>query len=199
MTDWFIAWTTSSGERLAKEDLEEAGFEVFLPIEVVTHRPARHRRDKTKRVVERPLFPRYLFVGFRSGWHDFAGPRRSRRFIDYLRDAQGSPLQLRTEVVEAIMHDMSQGRYDEAQTKAAKEATRLASVIDRYVAEIRPGHTFTWQGGLFKNFLATVTQVREKKFRCEIKGEDGATLSVDVPASHAEEVGLLSGSTGATA
>jgi transcription antitermination factor NusG len=190
-TDWFVAYTTASGERLAAEDLEEAGFTAFLPLEVVTLRPAKHRRDQRKKVVSRPLFGRYLFVGLPRGWHDFSGVRRSRRIVDFLRDSHGCPLRIDASVVEAIRADMSQGKYDEAQTKAAKEAERLRDVVNR-TANIRPGHTFTTQNGMWRGFLATVTRVREREIRIEIKGVDGATLSLDVPASRYEEVGLLS-------
>lgn len=195
MTDWFIVYTTSSGENRAKQDLEDAGFSVFLPIEVVTLRPARHRRDRRKRVVTRPLFPRYLFVGLKRGWYDFDAVLRSKRVYDFLRDCFDNPIMIHPSVVEGLVNDMSMGKFDDAQQRMAKEAARLKDLIIRCANNIKPGMVFRWQTGMFKDFEATVIRVREKEIRCEIKGANGASLSVDVPAAQAEEVGLLSSST----
>lgn len=191
MTDWFIAYTTSSGERLAAEDLEGFGFQVFLPVEVVTLRPARHKKDRTKRTVSRPLFPRYLFVGFKPGWHDFARARMSKRVQDFIRDTYGSPVMMSAAAIGGIMDDCANGKYDEAQTKAAKEAARIKALIAQS-ASVKPGQTFTMRNGLFKGFLATVTRVREKEIRVQVENSEGASLSLDVPILRAEEVGIIS-------
>lgn len=206
MTDWFVAYTTSGGERLAKEDLEKAGIEVFLPIEVVTLRPARHRKDRTKRVVSRPLFPRYLFVGFKRGWHDFAGARRSKRVIDFIRDAYDLPVRIEDKIIEGISTAMTQGRYGDAAERAAREAKRIQE--EAVIAEqrkrdkeacasgrIRKGDTFTVAEGLFQGFMATVMEVLDGKVRYEISG-DGTTLRLDAPLSKAEQIGLLSATQG---
>lgn len=192
MTDWFIVYTSSNGERLAQEDLEDYGFQVFLPIEVVTLRPARHRKNREKRTVSRPLFPRYLFLGFKPGWHDFAGARKSKRVQDFIRDAYGSPVQMSSDALDAIRADVANGRYDEAQTKAAKEAARLKALIDTVGRRVLPGHRFTMKNGLFKGFLATVMRVREKEIRIAVENGEGASLSLDVPILKAEEVGIIS-------
>src|SRR5215470_1526757 len=56
---WYVAYTDVKGEQRARMGLAAKGFAVHLPIYL---REVRHARRV--KVVERPLFPRYLFVGF---------------------------------------------------------------------------------------------------------------------------------------
>ena len=58
MKCWYAVYTKMQLEVWAKNNLEERGFEVYLPRYLKQRRHAR-RMD----VVPRPLFPRYLFVG----------------------------------------------------------------------------------------------------------------------------------------
>ena len=57
MSSWHAVYTKTQLEVWAKNNLEERGFEVYLPCYLKQRRHAR-RTD----VVARPLFPRYLFV-----------------------------------------------------------------------------------------------------------------------------------------
>lgn len=66
MTDWFVVYTQPNGEARALANLRRQGFEAYLP-------RYRRRRSHARRVdtVERPLFPRYLFVALdlmRARW-----------------------------------------------------------------------------------------------------------------------------------
>lgn len=55
---WYVVQTGVRCEERAKRGLLEQGIEAFLPFS--THRVIRHR---VKMKVDRPLFPRYIFVG----------------------------------------------------------------------------------------------------------------------------------------
>jgi transcriptional antiterminator RfaH len=57
MNSWYAVYTKMQLEVWAKSNLEERGFEVYLPRYLRQRRHAR-RTD----IVPRPLFPRYLFV-----------------------------------------------------------------------------------------------------------------------------------------
>ena len=59
MTDWYVVHTHARGEAKATDNLCRQGYEVYLPL---TRRWRRHARRRE--AVLRPLFPRYLFVGF---------------------------------------------------------------------------------------------------------------------------------------
>jgi transcriptional antiterminator RfaH len=66
MTDWFVVYTQPNGEGRALANLRRQGFEAYLP-------RYRRRRSHARRIdtVERPLFPRYLFVALdlmRARW-----------------------------------------------------------------------------------------------------------------------------------
>jgi len=56
---WFAAWTRSRCEHKVHEGLQRKGVEAFLP--AVRHASRRHDRRK---VLERPLFPGYVFLRF---------------------------------------------------------------------------------------------------------------------------------------
>jgi transcriptional antiterminator RfaH len=66
MTDWFVVHTQPNGEARAFANLIRQGYEVYLP------RYKRRRSHARKiEIVERPLFPRYLFVALdmmRARW-----------------------------------------------------------------------------------------------------------------------------------
>lgn len=189
--DWYVAYTSAAGERKAQSDLEGYGYHVYLPTETVSLRPARHRKDRKRRVVQRPLFPRYLFVGLPSGWYDFDGIRRSPRVRAILSDAYGCPLQIPEQAVTSIMDAVELGRYDEAAIRAEKEAQRLTE-LSPVVSALRPGMEIRLTQGLFRDFLATVRRVMRKSVLVDVKGERGATFSLEVPHLQLDEDALLS-------
>jgi transcriptional antiterminator RfaH len=57
--NWYAVYCHAQKERLAKEQLLNQGFDVYLPLYKKVTRHARQIRE-----VSAPLFPRYLFVGF---------------------------------------------------------------------------------------------------------------------------------------
>lgn len=66
MTDWFVVYTQPNGEARALVNLRRQGFDAYLP-------RYKRRRSHARKVdtVERPLFPRYLFVALdlmRARW-----------------------------------------------------------------------------------------------------------------------------------
>jgi transcriptional antiterminator RfaH len=61
MTHWIVAQTLSQRENLAKQHLERAGFETYLP-----RIKARTRTKRKSRIV--PLFPSYVFVYINGFW-----------------------------------------------------------------------------------------------------------------------------------
>lgn len=58
MISWCVVHTQPLKEHVAKQHLQEQGFEVYLPL----FRKMRRHARKTEEVLA-PLFPRYLFVG----------------------------------------------------------------------------------------------------------------------------------------
>jgi transcription antitermination factor NusG len=54
---WFALWTNSHCEQLVHDQLIARGFHAFLPM-----MPDWSRRAGTRRLIQRPMFPGYLFV-----------------------------------------------------------------------------------------------------------------------------------------
>lgn len=73
---WYLVLTKRGAERLAKENLERQGFDVYLPMHAPA--PARPRPGKPVETTPRPFLPGYLFVSF-----DVADPKWGRIFSTY--------------------------------------------------------------------------------------------------------------------
>lgn len=69
MSQWYAVRTATRRERAALSELAEAGYAVFMPCETVLRRVGRQHE-----VVDRPLYPGYLFV--------ICGPRDFRTVLD---------------------------------------------------------------------------------------------------------------------
>ena len=93
---WFAAVTKPREESEARDRLMQQGFGAFLPMCLVR----RSHAGKTE-TVERPLFPRYLFVGVGIGnafWHILSTPGVA--FV--IRDAGGTALKVPVGVLQRI-------------------------------------------------------------------------------------------------
>ena len=103
MTEWIAAHCHANTETKAEMHLKRQGFDVYLPKFKTTRRHA--RRVET---VIRPLFPRYLFIGF-----DAAGthwrPIRSTIGISHVITAGERPL-----VTPAWVIDQLRQREDDS-------------------------------------------------------------------------------------
>ena len=95
-TCWYVVHTQPHGEGKASEHLGRQGFLTYLPRYLRQRRHAR-RTD----VVARPLFPRYMFVGFdiaRDRWRSI----NSTLGVSHLVLAGEEPLSVPEGVVERI-------------------------------------------------------------------------------------------------
>jgi len=93
---WFVVYTQPLKETVAKQHLEEQGYDVYLPMFKKTRRHAR-RTDE----VLQPLFPRYLFVGLDlklDAWRAVNGTRG----VAYLLLNDGHPLGISTSIIEEL-------------------------------------------------------------------------------------------------
>ncbi len=94
--NWFVVYTLPVKEIVAKQHLEEQGYDVYLPMFKKTRRHAR-RVDE----VLQPLFPRYLFVGLDlriDSWRSVSGTRG----VAYLLLNNGHPLGISTSIIEGL-------------------------------------------------------------------------------------------------
>ena len=93
---WFVVYSLPTKEVIAKQHLQEQGYDVYLPMFKKIRRHAR-RVDE----VLQPLFPRYLFVGLDlevDSWRAVNGTRG----VAYLLLNDGHPLGIPTSIIENL-------------------------------------------------------------------------------------------------
>jgi transcriptional antiterminator RfaH len=96
MSEWIVAHCHANAEIRAETHLKRQGFDVYLPRYKKTRRHARHVST-----VIRPLFPRYLFIGFdeqSTSWR----PIRSTVGVSYLITAGERPLVAPSWVIDEL-------------------------------------------------------------------------------------------------
>ncbi len=108
MKRWYVVHTRPNDETRALDNLRRQGFETFLPC----HKRRRvHARKVT--IVERPLFPRYMFVAFdlvAAPWRAILG---TFGVTDLLRHGD-APTPMPEGVVEALQDDAAAHLHDES-------------------------------------------------------------------------------------
>jgi transcriptional antiterminator RfaH len=96
MADWIVAHCQANAEIKAEAHLKRQGFEVYLPKIKTTRRHARRIE-----MVLRPLFPRYLFIGFDENSTHWR-PICSTVGINHLLTAGERPLVAPSWVIEQL-------------------------------------------------------------------------------------------------
>lgn len=105
---WFAVWTMSQCERKVEEALTRKRFEVFLP----SARVASRRRDR-RVILERPLFPGYLFLRFapcREGYICVASTEGVVRILGERWDALHAVPEEQVEAVRRMVTDVEGAR-----------------------------------------------------------------------------------------
>ncbi|TCS70997.1 transcriptional antiterminator RfaH [Sulfuritortus calidifontis] len=95
---WYLIHTKPRQEHCALQNLEQQGYECYLPLIAVEK-----LRQGRLAMVEEPLFPRYLFIRLEEGasgkgW----GPIRSTRGVSRLVSFGNEPARLDDRLVEQI-------------------------------------------------------------------------------------------------
>lgn len=132
MTEWIVAHSHLNAESRAEMHLLRQGFEVYLPKYKKTRRHARRVES-----VIRPLFPRYLFVGFirnQTQWRSI----RSTIGVSHLIAVENHPLVVPSWVVEQLRsREDDAGLYTEVDTE---------SLLSGETVKITEGPFFNQQG-----------------------------------------------------
>lgn len=95
-TPWYLIYTRPRQENRALNSLQQQAFEVYLPL----HQSERLQRGKL-RIVEEPLFKRYLFVhfaGHQNPWHAI----RNTLGVSQLVHSGGQPAKVPAALVDAL-------------------------------------------------------------------------------------------------
>ena len=98
MSHWYLIYTKIRKEQCALQNLEQQGFECYLP-EIL----AEKLRSGTMAVVPEPLFPRYLFIRLGTGLEGQSwAPIRSTTGVSRLVAFGTTPAKVADELVEVI-------------------------------------------------------------------------------------------------
>ncbi len=100
MRDWYVVFTKPSKEEVAEQQLQNQGYEAYLPRLTIQKR----RRGKWQKVVE-PLFPRYLFVNVDPDVKSVGPVRSTIGVIDFVRFG-GEMKAISAEIVEGIRRQL---------------------------------------------------------------------------------------------
>jgi hypothetical protein len=113
---WHVGVTRPSGEFLAEKILSERRTFCYCPMRAVEQRVS-HRRVLTQRL--RPLFARYLFLGFQAPqdlWSDLKDAPVLGLLARHEQNGDGEamriPIALKYEIVKGLMIEEIGGRFD---------------------------------------------------------------------------------------
>ena len=112
MKRWYLVHTKPRKERVAEQNLQRQGYEVYLPL---IQQP-RRRRGHWLEVID-PLLPSYLFVRLHFGW-DNIGPIRYTTGVRELVRFTQEPAIVPEEIIESLKsaadRDTGIYRFEEA-------------------------------------------------------------------------------------
>lgn len=97
MTNWYVAYTQSSKEVIAYQNLIEQGFEAYLP----RFKKIRRHARKVDEVLA-PLFPRYIFVGMNLDNAQWRSVNGTRGVSHLLCTSENNPAEIPTHVIKAM-------------------------------------------------------------------------------------------------
>jgi transcription antitermination factor NusG len=115
--EWFAVVCNPGCERKARDGLAEPLFRTYLPMTAKIEKVGGRR--KLKAVVERPLFPRYLFVCSRTGALPFYF-LRSVKGVESIVRSEGRPLAIPHAIIAELMRRDAAGDFDDSKQKRKK-------------------------------------------------------------------------------
>ena len=137
--DWFVIQFKPNSHYQAKKNLNQQGFETFLPLHEITSRKASRFVKSTK-----PLFPGYMFVSFNkteNKWHKIRNTYGVSRLITVNSSLKSIP----STFIDSLMK-----RYD--------SSGKLIPIV-----EMKKGDKVEILEGPFTNFIATVEKYESEQ------------------------------------
>lgn len=114
MANWHLIYSKAQQELVAKTNLEQQSYPVYLPMCSVQKRV----RGVCRMVVE-PMFPRYLFIELDALKDDW-GPIRSTRGVSHLVRFGGFVAKVKPQLIE-FLRDTEQKLFDAQLAKKNKD------------------------------------------------------------------------------
>jgi transcriptional antiterminator RfaH len=139
MITWFAAYTQPHGEAKALDHLNRQGYSVYVPR---YRRWLRHARQR--KLVSRPLFPRYIFVGLDRDAQRWR-PIRSTVGVLGLVVSGDEPVAVLPEVIDALRRREEEGGFD----------------VHSPVQSVRPGEAVRVIDGPFQDLVGRLLGVAD--------------------------------------
>jgi len=128
---WFVIRTNPKCEEKAASNLRKAHFDVYFPRQRIERK---NKRTHVKRVVERPLMLRYIFIGMPRDVKHFGFARACEGVEDFLRNNM-VPLRVPFEAVEGFYLAEVDMRFDETEQARKYMAERYAEGTQHFITE----------------------------------------------------------------
>ena len=143
---WYVVYTHPLKEGLAKTELLQQEFDVFLPLYQTT---VRHARKIT--TVEKPLFPRYMFVRIDIDNHQWRSVNGTRGVVS-LMTQNNKPVSVRDTII-----DILQAEQGDSGVLTLKALNHFA-----------PGSKVRFIDGAFEGYDAIVQKMFDDKTRVQL-------------------------------
>lgn len=152
---WYVVRANVKCEMKAAENIEQAGFDVYLPKQ---RYEIKHRRTNTYSVKERPLMMRYLFVGMAHDAQHF-GFVRNCEGVERFLEVEGRPIRVLHKHVDAILNAEIDQRFDDTRAARIHRKEEARTVKETVRMKFQPGTMVDIVEGPFAEFTAVVEQV----------------------------------------
>ena len=165
---WYVVMTNPRCEHRAQSGLIEKGFGAYLPqykLEKIV------KRTKERKIVNRSLFPRYMFVRAPEGsWTRITSTDGVECLV---RSTLGKPVSVAGEAIEKLLDRQNSGAFDELKGEAGP---------------VQKGDLVRVVRGAFFTFEATVAKVFNGKHVDIMVDLFGKPHTVRVPVDHVESL-----------
>ena len=153
--DWYAAYTKPQAEARAAEGVARHGFEAYLPM---LKQRVRHRGKKI--MVERPLFPRYIFIGFVAAppWLEVIGIEGIVTIIGN----SGKPLRIDNAIIAELRERIAAGEFERRPAPAVRPGmkVRIANGPMRDIEGVCAAVTGDTRADLFVKLLGQTVRVK---------------------------------------
>lgn len=148
VSEWLVAYTNPRREADVVRTVKRRAFEAYVPAMTVTRR---------RQTVERPVFPRYVFVGFHPGQEVYG--LRETPGLEGLVRFDGQPVKVGRALIEGLRDEERDGVFDFTEARAAAMAAAEAEAADlARIALLKPGRRVRMVGGTWMNFTGRVIE-----------------------------------------
>ena len=158
--EWFILQFKSNSHHLAAKNLNQQGFETFLPLHETTSRTLSRFINTSK-----PLFPGYMFIKFdraESEWHKINSTYGVSRLITFNSILKSIP---------TILVDHLMKRYD------------LSGKLIP-IQKLKKGDHVTVLKGPFANFIANIEKYETDQRICILMDLMGRKTKIQTPSDN---------------